>query len=65
MVGNIGDQMTQEDTKEWWVSCKAFTCWMQTRGTRIIAAAPIAQKWVGKNFLRFLAYYDAERRQIR
>ena len=53
------------DTKEWWVSCPKFTCWVKTRGTIILDAAPVAKKWIGKNFLRFLAYYDAERRQIR
>jgi len=52
------------DTKEWWVSCKAFKCSIKTRGNIILDASPIAKKWIGKNFLRFLAYYGAERKQI-
>jgi len=50
--------------KEWWVSCKAFTCWVKTDGTRIVDAAPIARKWIGQNFLRFLSYYGAEREEL-
>ncbi len=47
--------------KEWWVSCPRFTCWIKTRGNIIIDTAPIARKWINQNFIRFLAYYNAER----
>lgn len=50
--------------KEWWVSCPAFTCWVKTEGTRIVDAAPIARRWIGQNFLRFLSYYGAEREEL-
>jgi hypothetical protein len=53
--------------REWWVSCKAFTCWVKTageHGTKIIDAAPIAKRWIGQNFLRFIAYYNAERKLL-
>ncbi len=37
-----------EEYNEWWVSCEAFTCWVKTRGTKIVDAAPIAKKWKGQ-----------------
>ena len=51
--------------QEWYVTCPQFTCWTKTRGTIIIDGAPIIKKWVGKNFLRFLAYYNAERTELK
>jgi hypothetical protein len=37
-----------EQYNEWWVSCEAFSCWVKTRGTKIVDAAPIAKKWKGQ-----------------
>lgn len=56
--------MKSQDVKDWWVSCAAFTCKVRTRGTIIVDAAPIARRWIGQNFLRFLAYYGAEREDL-
>ena len=48
---------------DWWVSCPKFTVWVRTaseHGTKILDAAPILRKWIGQNFWRMVAYYEAE-----
>lgn len=47
--------------KEWYVTCKAFTCWIKTHDGIIIASAPIANRWIGQSFSKFLDYYKAEK----
>lgn len=54
-----------EDIKEWWVSCKVFTCWAKTHGNIIIETAPIAKKWIGQSFSRFISYYEAEKEELK
>lgn len=46
--------MDDPDT-EWYVSCKAFTCWVKTvgqHGSKIIDAALIMKRFIGQNFNR-------------
>jgi hypothetical protein len=53
----------EEPDSEWFVSCKAFTCWVKTKGqhgTIIVDGAPIVKGWIGKNFYRFVAYYSID-----
>jgi hypothetical protein len=54
------DSKMEEEFTEWWVSCPIFTVWVKTTGTKILATAPIAKKWIGQNFFRFVAYYNAD-----
>jgi hypothetical protein len=53
------------DIKDWWVSNKIFTCWVRTRGNIIIDAAPIAKRWVGQSFSRFMAYYGSKKEELK
>jgi len=49
-----------DEYKEWWFSCPKFTCWVKTTGTKIVDGAPIVKRWIGQNFLRMRAYYNAQ-----
>jgi len=56
-------EVSEKDFREWRVSCSIFTVWVKTagkNGTKIIDGAPIIRKWIGQNFHRFVAYYQAD-----
>jgi hypothetical protein len=36
------------NTKEWWVSCNAWTCYVETQDKIIIDAAPILRRFIGQ-----------------
>jgi hypothetical protein len=45
----------------WWVSCKRFTCLVETQDHKIIGGAPIIRRWIGREFENLLVECGIDR----
>ena len=49
------------ETYTWWVSCKRFTCLVETQDGVIVGGAPIIRRWIGWEFENLLVECGIDR----